>query len=127
MNIMAQLCDRPVRVELSKKAARICARRTCPLLVEMELRFGRLVTKRTYFRDAPSDSPGIQIDPCLYLDFGATATSACNLEHNSADAAYTVKPVANIRRYVPSWCHIDYTGGQWSCEFGYDRNQSDQN
>jgi len=127
MNIMTQLCDRPVRVELSKTAARACARCARPLVVVMELRFGCLVIKRTHFRDAPSEAPGMQINPCLYLDFRATATSTCDLEHKNADAACTVKPVANLRRFVPSWCRIDYADGQWSCEFGYDRNQSGQN
>ena len=124
MNTVTQLYDRSVRVELSKTATRTFARRTTPLYVEMELRFGCLVTKRTHFRDAPLDTPGAKVDPHMYLDFRATATSACDLGHKSGGTALTVRPIANIRPYVPSWCRIDYASGQWSCEFGYDRNQS---
>ncbi len=47
-----------MRVELSETAARICAERSSPLLVELELRFGCLVTKRAHFRDAPGNRPG---------------------------------------------------------------------
>lgn len=62
MNTMMQFYDRSVRVELSKVAARTCARHTRPLLLEMELRFGCLVTKRACFRNAPLDTTGVQVD-----------------------------------------------------------------
>lgn len=122
MNTITHLHDRPVRVELTRAAARGCAQRNSPLLVEMELRFGCLVTKRASFLDAPNDSPGIEINPGLHLDFRATAASACLSDRNNGDPASTVRPIANIRPFIPNWCRIDYAGGQWSCEFGYNRN-----
>jgi hypothetical protein len=117
-----QLHDRTVRVELARAAAHGSTRRDSPLLVEMELRFGCLVTKHVTFLDAPDDTPGIVISPGLYLDFRATAANACLSDSNNGDPANTVKPIRNFRPYVPNWCRIDYAGGRWSCEFGYERN-----
>lgn len=112
-----------MRVELSKAASRHCAQRTSPLLVEMQLLFSCFVAKRTYFRDAPSNSPGTQVDIGLYLDFRATYTSTCDLTGKGGGITHNETPIEKFYLYVPSWCRIDYADGQWSCEFGYDRKQ----
>lgn len=122
MVAVMELYDRSVRVEVSKAAAHICAERSSPLLVEMELQLGCLVTKRTHFRDVTSNTSGVQINPCLFLDFRATVSNACD-PGSEGGGTHNDNAVANIHPYVPSWCHIDYADGQWSCEFGYDRNQ----
>lgn len=123
MNTVTELYDRPVRVELSEAAASVCAKRGKPLLVEMELLIGCLVTKRAHFHEVTSDTYGVEIDPCLYLDFRLTVSGTCEPDGEGCGNTPNRDSRKNIHPYVPSWCRIDYTGGQWSCEFGYDRNQ----
>ena len=121
MKTVVQILNRPVRVELSSAAARACASRGTPLLVEMVLLFSCFIAKRTHFRDAPSEHAGTLIQPGLHLNFRAIMTKTCDLSHEGGGITHSDMPVENPRPYVPSWCRIGYAGGQWSCEFGYDR------
>lgn len=110
-------------MELSSAATRICAARSIPLLVEMELRFGCLVIKRTHFRDAPEDLPGAQIEQRLFIDFRATLANACHPSGQTSAISQPENHIANVGPYVPSWCRIGYANGQWTCDFGYDRER----
>lgn len=121
MKTVVQILDRSVRVELSSAAARACASRRTPLLVEMELLFSCFIAKRAHFRDAPSEHAGTRIQPGLHLDFHATMTQTCDLSREGGGITTSNTRLENPRAYVPKWCRIDYAGGQWSCDFGYDR------
>ncbi len=121
METFVKILDRPVRVELSAAAVRAGEGRETPLLVEMELLFSCFIAKRAHFRDAPSEHAGTRIQRGLHLDFHATMTKTCDLSHEGGGITTSNTRLENPHAYVPKWCRIDYAGGQWSCEFGYDR------
>ncbi len=119
MQTTVQLYGKPVQITLSENALDALTRRIWPLVVEMELIFGCMVTKRVRFCKSRLGLLAVPINKDLQVAFRASFhQGSCDLESIETGEHLTLpKP----RRYVPNWCNIDFVGGHWQGMFGYDR------
>jgi hypothetical protein len=119
MQTTVQLYGKPVQLTLSETALDALTRRIWPLVVEMELIFGGMVTKRVRFCKSRLGLLAVPINKDLQVAFRASfQQDSCGLGGTEEGEHLTLpKP----RRYVPDWCRIDFVGGHWQGMFGYDR------
>lgn len=120
MHTIVHIDDKPVTVELSRKALDALARRETPLLAEMELLFSCLIRKKVRFLDA-ADSPGaVPVIDGLALRFHPVMTAVCHVADLGDNAPPLADfPITNPRAFIPHWLRIDYDGARWHGEFGY--------
>jgi len=108
-----------VLVEWTPAAARELARRTAPLIVELELYFSCLVKKFVHFRDDSRGMPTVAAGDMLQLYFRPVTSTACSLE---TAARLGRQPEMDIdtpatRRIAPKRVSLDHVGGAWRGSF----------
>lgn len=111
------LHDKSLEIRLTAAARDALARRSTPLVAEMELLFSCLLRKRVHFGDdtAASTSVGTR----LAVRFKPIMTRRCSVAEGGAHPPSERFPLENPRPYVPTWLAIDYRRGEWVGEFGY--------
>lgn len=113
------LHDKPVDIRLSAAAAKALARRSVPLVAEMELLFSCLLRKRVHFGERSENATAV--DARLAVRFTPIMTRRCSVAEGGATPPSEGFPLENPRPYVPNWLAIDYRRGEWVGEFGYAR------
>ncbi|MCP5265868.1 MAG: hypothetical protein H6934_07135 [Burkholderiaceae bacterium] len=106
---------KPVQVEWSRAAERALARRSRPLVVELELYFSCLVKKFVHFHDERPGLKTVPVDDRLRLGFRAVTSSACSLEEARQRGRQPEIEIQTeqARRFAPKSVRIDFTGGRW--------------
>lgn len=122
-----EMDGRNLDIEISQAARQALARRSTPLLVEMELYFSCLIRKQVRFREATDPATGhsparVTLNEQLQVCFRPVMTRACGRDYEGDEPPLTDFPIANGRAFVPRWLHIDYRKDQWQGEFGYTRD-----
>lgn len=112
------LSGRNLIVRLTKSAERALAKRSTPLLVEMELLFSCLVRKQVRFIDELGDDALLVRDK-LYIRFRPVVTSVCSVAEHGRNPPKEEFPISDPHAYVPRWLEIDFRRGCWRGEFGY--------
>jgi hypothetical protein len=111
------LHDKSLEIRLSAAARDALARRTAPLVAEMELLFSCLLRKRVHFGEETAAST--PVSDCLAVRFKPIMTRRCSVAEGGASPPSERFPLENPRPYVPHWLAIDYRKGEWVGEFGY--------
>ena len=115
MNVI--LHDKSLEVRLTAAAKDALARRTAPLVAEMELLFSCLLRKRVLLGGALAGAD--PVNDRLAVRFRPIMTRHCNVSDNDGPPPSDDFPIANPRPYVPNWLRIDFRRGEWLGEFGY--------
>ena len=112
---------KPVVIETSKSADRELRQRRHPLLAEMELYFSCLIRKKVRFHEAGEHDNEIPVGDQLAIRFRPVMTAKCDIHYEGDEPPLTDFPIVKPKAYIPHWLHIDYHGGEWVGEFGYNR------
>lgn len=119
LNNTVEINGRTVTVEWSRAAARELARRTQPLIVELELYFSCLVKKFVHFREAAPGRTTVAADDKLALYFRPVTSTACSFE--VADRLGRQPEIEldtpNVRKIAPKRVCIDFVRGEWRGEY----------
>ncbi len=114
-----QINGRPVSVEWTKAAARELARRTQPLVVEMELYFSCLVKKFVHFHETVPQRATVPVSDKLAVFFRPVTSTACSFE--VADRLGRQPEIEidtpNVRKIAPRRVKLDFVRGNWLGEF----------
>lgn len=108
-------------VNLSKRAERQLQSRTQPLVVVLELYFSCLIRKRVLFPESVVEN-GITVqspDSNLLISFLPVMSTVCSVNENPDGPPLSAFPIKSPEKFSPSWLKIDYKGGRWQGEFGY--------
>lgn len=120
MNIDIRYEGRPLTLHLTRAAEAALARRTTPLVAEMELYFSCFIRKRVRFHTVVRNDRSVVAAENLFVGFRPVMTEQCHIDATTADeAALTEFPIVKPSAYVPRWLRIDYRQGGWIGEFGY--------
>jgi len=122
MSFQAVIENKPVSVEITAAAQAALKQRKLPLYLEMELYFSCLIRKALRFHEENIHNAlnPVAVTDNLFLSFRPVMTEVCKVEKGSGAPPVTDFPLAKIAPYVPKWVSLDYRGGEWSGEFGYD-------
>jgi hypothetical protein len=112
-----ELHGKAVDLRLTAAAEAALAKRTAPLIVEMELLFSCLHRKRVLF-DGPAEGAAA-VNERLAVRFRPIMTRRCSVAEGGARPPSEAFPLENPRPYVPHWLKLDFRRGQWTGEFGY--------
>jgi hypothetical protein len=115
MNIT--LHDKSLEVRLTSAAQKALAKRTTPLVAEMELLFSCLLRKRVHFGESVDEAT--PVSDRLAVRFKPIMTRRCSVADGGASPPSESFPLENPRPYVPNWLAIDNRRGVWVGEFGY--------
>lgn len=114
-----QINGRRVTVEWSCAAARELARRTRPLVVELELYFSCLVKKFVHFHETAQGRETVAAGDKLALYFRPVTSTACSFE--VADRLGRQPEIEidapNVRKVAPKRVTIDFVRGGWKGQF----------
>lgn len=122
MNREIDFHNRKIVLSLSNAAEKALAKRSSPLLAEMELYFSCLIRKAVRFHDV-NTAEGTLVDNKLALRFHPVMTQHCGLDYEGDEPPLTDFPITNAERYIPHWLKLDYRHGEWRGEFGYAANE----
>lgn len=114
--------QRKIAISLSDAAEKALAKRSVPLLAEMELYFSCLIRKTVRFRDETAND-SVTVNDKLALRFRPVMTKHCGLDYEGDEPPLTDFPIAREERYIPHWLKLDYRNGEWQGEFGYAANE----
>ncbi|GAB1235678.1 hypothetical protein [Ferrigenium sp. UT5] len=110
-----EINGRLVSVEWSPAAARELARRTRPLVVELELYFSCLVKKFVHFHETAPQRDTIAVGDKLAFFFRSVTSSACSFE--VADRLGRQPEIGlntlNVRKVAPRRVKLDFVRGVW--------------
>ena len=109
-----------VKIELSNSAQNHLAQVQKPLFVEMELYFSCLIRKQVRFNSERAKENALPVSDRLCVSFHPVMTRVCQKDYEGDAPPLTEFPIAKPAPYVPRWLKIDYKGGEWWGEFGYD-------
>ncbi len=111
---------KPVQVAWTAAAEKELMKRRSPLLAEMELYFSCLIRKRVRFRDEIEGAKAAAVNEHLLVAFRPVMTQTCAVGDTAGTPALTEFPVVNPKAFVPDWLRLDFRGGQWVGEFGFE-------
>lgn len=110
----------PLRVHWTRRAERQLARRSQPLLVEMQLYFTCVVKKRVLFHEAATEGELAwhPVNEGLKVAFRTVEANSCDPLEFAAN--FPVKrefDSSGARQMHPAQLHLDYRKGVWVGEF----------
>lgn len=122
MSYQAVIANKSVAVEISARALDALKQRKIPLYLEMELYFSCLIRKALRFHDqhVHQAADAVAVTDNLFLSFRPVMTDVCKVEKGKSAPPITDFPIAKMAPYVPKWVKLDFRGGEWQGEFGYD-------
>jgi hypothetical protein len=110
----------PLTVSWTRRAERELARRSHPLLAEMQLYFTCVVKKRVVFHDAGQCEgiEGMAVTDRLHIAFRPVEANSCDPVEFAANfpVRREFESPAAVRMH-PSGLHLDYRHGAWVGEF----------
>lgn len=116
---IVQINGRDVSVEWSLAAEREMARRTQPLVVELELYFSCLVKKFVHFHEAMPDRSLITVSDKLKIFFRPVTSTACSFE--VADKLGRQPEIEldtqQSKQIGPRRVSLDFVRGKWLGNF----------
>lgn len=118
MQTTIEILGNPMQVQLTKRAERALDERVAPLVAEMRLHFGCLITKRVVFTDDWLELPAYWLTPKLAIHFQALVTRSCNAGELARGAPLEAFPSAHASSIAPRWLQIDYRKKGWTGDFG---------
>lgn len=106
---------REVVIEWTGAAANELARRSRPLVVELELYFSCLVKKYVHFREETGDRETVAASDKLLLYFRPVTSTACSFEvaERLGRQPETDLQTAAVGKISPKKVSIDYVQGAW--------------
>mgnify|MGYP001813347795 CR=1 FL=1 len=110
---------RQVSVEVSRAASLELARRSAPLLVEMELYFSCLIRKKVRFHHEAAEGEFISATDKLSVSFRPVMTQKCSVHDAGGRPPLTGFEIHKPASFIPRWLRIDFHKGEWLGEFGY--------
>ena len=116
-----QLGGRHVHLRLSRSARAQLARETGSLEIELEVYFSCYLRKRVRFLRAPHQDvvDRVALSDHVGLSVRMVMTRACPVADSPAEPELEALPIVRRRAFVPRWLSLDYGGGAWSGEFGF--------
>lgn len=119
MNATILINQKPVLVEWTHSAALELAKRTQPLVVELELYFSCLVKKFVHFHEVIQEHAATAVNGKMALFFRPVTSTACTFE--VADRLGRQPEIEldnpNVRKMAPRLVKIDYVRGNWQGNF----------
>lgn len=111
-----------LQLRISSRARQALVARTHPLTVVLELYFSCLIRKRVIFPEqAGTDTLAVECDdPNLSVHFLPVMSTVCKVSDNQDGPPLSRFPIHHPQAFVPKWLRIDYRGGDWLGEFGFD-------
>ena len=110
-----QINGRSVSVEWTNAAARELAKRTQPLVVELELYFSCLVKKFVHFHETAPQRETVAVSDKLAVFFCPVTSTACSFE--VADRLGRQPEIeldtAQSKKIAPKRVEIDFVRGAW--------------
>jgi len=116
---IAALESKSIRITLSDAAQRALAKRTTPLIAEMELYFSCLIRLRVRFYDSDEKATATPVNDQLSIRFRPVMSRRCDLHEVKGKPPLDDFPIVRRAPYVPRWLNLDYKKGEWVGEFGY--------
>jgi hypothetical protein len=114
-----QINGRLVSVEWTRAAARELARRTHPLVVELELYFSCLVKKFVHFHETAPQRDTVAVSDKLAVFFRPVTSTACSFE--VADRLGRQPEIEldnpNVRKMAPKRVKLDFVRGAWQGDY----------
>jgi len=117
--LTATLEGKSIRILLSDAAQRALAKRTAPLIAEMELYFSCLIRLRVRFYDCDEKATATPVNDQLSIRFRPVMSRRCDLHEVKGKPPLDDFPIRNRTPYIPHWLSLDYKKGEWVGEFGY--------
>jgi hypothetical protein len=116
---IATLEGKSIRITFSDAAQRALAKRTTPLIAEMELYFSCLLRLRVRFYDSDEKATATPVNDQLSIRFRPVMSRHCDLQAVNGKSPLDDFPIVKRAPYVPHWLSLDYKKGEWVGEFGY--------
>ena len=117
--ILSTLEGREFRITLSDAAQQALAKRSTPLIAEMEFYFSCLIRLQVRFYDSDDSGTATPINAQLAVRFRPVMSQRCDLHAVKGKSPLEDFPIIKRAPYVPHWMHLDYKKGAWVGEFGY--------
>ena len=102
-----------VSVEVSQAAGCELARRSVPLLVEMELYFSCLIRKKVRFYHEAAEGEFISATDKLSVGFRPVMTQKCSVHDVDGAPPLTDFEIKKPASFIPHWLRIDFRKGEW--------------
>lgn len=114
-----EIQGKPIEISTTTEADAILSSRKIPLVVEMELLFDSLVSKKVRFLTPDSsESSSVSVSEKLSTRFRPVMLQ-CGEGGKASQCRIIDFPVVKLSPYVPKWLRIDFRFGHWLGEFGY--------
>jgi len=116
-----KLGERELELRLTPGAQRALQTQRQPLDVELELYFSCFIRKRVNFLPRAHDDSvsRTQLTDTVSVSFRPVMTKACHVQDVAEVPDLIPLPLVRTRSFTPKWMALDYTGGNWSGEFGF--------
>jgi len=115
-----RLGERTVQLEMSAAAEAALARRSTPLVAEMELYFSCLIRKRVRFPEQPAEGARcVTVSDHLVVCFRPVMTRACSIREVAGKPDLEAFPIRRPEAFTPKALRLDFCHDQWSGEFHY--------
>lgn len=119
MHKTIEIQGRRIEISTTREADAILSGRKLPLVVEMELMFDSLVSKKVRFlTEAHGSGSLVTVNEKLATGFRPVMME-CGKQGEPQKCQITDFPIVNSSRYIPKWLRIDFRFGHWFGEFGY--------
>ena len=114
-----EIQGKPIEISTTKEADAILASRKLPLIVEMELLFDFLVSKKVRFLTSDHcDGNEVPINEKLSTRFRPVMMQ-CEMPDYQNQCVIADFPIVKLSPYIPKWLRLDFQFGHWFGEFGY--------
>ena len=126
MHKTIEIQGKHLEISTSKEADAILSSRNLPLVVEMELLFDAMVSKKVKFlalnkvdvNNKINDDSTVSVSNKLSTRFRPVMLQ-CQGNIDKQHCHITDFPIVKIAPYIPKWLRIDFRFGHWFGEFGY--------
>ncbi|VAW56993.1 hypothetical protein MNBD_GAMMA07-2032 [hydrothermal vent metagenome] len=132
--------DKTIDITLSEAASQQSLQLESILLIEIQVYFSCLLSKRLAFYSEQAFEGTWQLSADelstvlenaqqltnkIYIRFNTVMTKTCSVSDVIGPPPVTDFAIKNLKPYVPSWLNIDYQGVKWSGQYGW--KASDKN
>jgi len=126
--------DKTIDIELSQSAEKQHQLLDSPLVIEIQIYFSCLISKRIAFYSAQRSNGTSQINTVeladklrdslklsdnLYVRVTAIMTKSCSVKDSIGPPPVSDFLIKNQKPYVPAWLKIQYKKGQWNGQYGW--------
>jgi hypothetical protein len=141
MNTQLTFHEKTMSISLSEQAVKQSNRLDDILLIEIQIYFSCLLSKRLAFYSDTEMNGAWRVDTKLfsamvndaeqlteniYVRFNTVMTKACPVSDYVGPPPVTDFIISNQKPYVPSWLNIEFNKGEWSGEYGWPASKEGQ-